>query len=272
MKKFFAFVAAVLFAGSMMAATEMTCADAAAAALSVSANNELYNDGEEIVVEGFVTNIAYAWKNGSMSFWMADTEDGGQVLEAYKCECAEADAPAVGDKVKVTGNLTKFNTTPEFAAGCTVAIVERAAAPTNLGEKTIAEFLELKNIKDTCILTGTVANIVMDKDDATKYNKYGNFDLVDETGTVYIYGLLTPDGQSAKFIEMDIHEGTIITIKAVYTEYQGNPQAKNAILVSKTEGIEDIVLTEKAHKVMVDGVVYIIRDNKMFDVLGNQVS
>ena len=37
------------------------------------------------------------------------------------------------------------------------------------------------------------------------------------------------------------------------------------------EGIENVVLTEKAQKVMVDGVMYIIRDNKLFNVQGTQV-
>ena len=37
------------------------------------------------------------------------------------------------------------------------------------------------------------------------------------------------------------------------------------------EGIENVVLTEKAQKVMVNGVLYIVRDNKMFDVRGAQV-
>ena len=37
------------------------------------------------------------------------------------------------------------------------------------------------------------------------------------------------------------------------------------------EGIENIVLTEKAKKVVVDGVLYIVRDNKMFNVQGAQV-
>ena len=39
----------------------------------------------------------------------------------------------------------------------------------------------------------------------------------------------------------------------------------------KEEGIEDVVLVEKATKVMVDGVLYIIRDNKMFNIQGTQV-
>jgi hypothetical protein len=37
------------------------------------------------------------------------------------------------------------------------------------------------------------------------------------------------------------------------------------------EGIEDIVLTEKAQKIVVDGVLYIVRDNKMYNVQGTQV-
>ena len=158
-----------------------TCAAAAEAALSVSANNELYNNGASYTITGYVTSIAYAWKEGSMSFWMADTENGGNVLEAYKCAIA------------------------------------------NDGEKTIAEFIALKNTKDTCILTGVVANI--------QNEEYGNFDLVDETGSVYIYGLLTPEGESKKFADLNVAEKDTLTVLAIYNEYNGNPQAKNAIFV-----------------------------------------
>lgn len=37
------------------------------------------------------------------------------------------------------------------------------------------------------------------------------------------------------------------------------------------QGIENVVLTEKAQKVVVDGVIYIVRDNKMFNLQGEQV-
>ena len=37
------------------------------------------------------------------------------------------------------------------------------------------------------------------------------------------------------------------------------------------QGIENVVLTEKANKVMVDGVMYIVRDGKMFNLQGAQV-
>ena len=41
--------------------------------------------------------------------------------------------------------------------------------------------------------------------------------------------------------------------------------------ISGEEGIENIVLTEKAQKVVVDGAIYIVRDNKMFNIHGAQV-
>ena len=367
MKKFFSLIAAVCFAGSMMAATSMTCAEAAEAALSVSANNEEYNGGEEIVVEGYVTNIAFAWKDGTMSFWMADTQEGGNVLEAYKCaiedeadapkvtdkvrvtgkltkynttpefapgctceileigagpavvdievkDCVSAaeaamsvagnnvlykdgvlftvdgfvtaiqnpwsngvmtfwmadeadggkvleaykcaienkdDAPVVGDKVSVTGQLTKYNTTPEFAEGCTCVILAHSEAPKNLGLKTIAEFLELKNVKDTCILKGTISDLPEDK--TANAWKFGNFNLNDETGTLYIYGLLTPDGQSKQFASMGLENGSVITIKALYAEYQGNPQAANAILVEDLDELEKISVAEAVEIAMALG-------------------
>ena len=109
------------------------CAEAAEAALSVSANNELYKDGAVYTITGYVTAIATAYNDNfhNISFWMADAADGGNVLEAYRAACAsEADAPVVGDKVAVTGTLTKYNTTPEFAAGCTFEIIEQAAPTT----------------------------------------------------------------------------------------------------------------------------------------------
>ena len=37
------------------------------------------------------------------------------------------------------------------------------------------------------------------------------------------------------------------------------------------QGIENVVLTEKAQKVVVDGVLYIVRDNKLYNAQGTQV-
>lgn len=240
--------------------TVMTCAEAAEAA--ATAGDEIYK------AKGYVTEIAYALSNGSMSFWMADTEDGGRVLEAYKCAVAdEADAPKVGDLVIVTGQLTVYQSTKEFKQGCTVEIVERAAEPVNLGEKTIAEFLALKNTKDTCVLTGKVIEIVNDQ--------YGNLTIEDATGSLYVYGVLTPAGESKKFSTLDVAVNDVLTIKATYNEFNGNPQAKNAIFVSREKAtpsaIDNATVAGKAQKMIIDGQLFIIRDGVMFNANGAAV-
>ena len=106
------------------------CAEAAAAALSVSEDNEEYNGGKEYTIRGYVTVTLGKSTDyetyGNVSFWMADAADGGKVLEAYRCVPVDADnVPEVGDLVEVTGKLTKFGTTPEFAAGGSVTIIEK---------------------------------------------------------------------------------------------------------------------------------------------------
>jgi len=131
--------------------TSMTCADAKTAALSVSANNELYAEGLEFTVCGYVTEIAYAYSESSnnMSFWMADAADGDNVIEAYKVipESAQQ-VPVVGDFVEVVGSLTRYNTTPEFAANCTCKIIK---APTAL-DNTAVESKAVKTIKNGQLL------------------------------------------------------------------------------------------------------------------------
>ena len=107
-----------------------TCAEAAEAALSVSDNNVLYNDGAVYTIQGYVTGIkiAYSSQHNNLSFWMADTKDGGEVLQAYRCTPESAEAlPEEGDLVEVTGSLTKYNSTPEFAQGCSCVIIEKAS-------------------------------------------------------------------------------------------------------------------------------------------------
>ena len=106
-------------------AVVITCADAAQKGLSVSANEVPYQGGK-YVVRGYVTGIktAYSAQNNNISFWMADAADGGQVLQAFRCVPEAADKlPVEGNYVEVIGQLTKYGTTPEIAAGCTCRIL-----------------------------------------------------------------------------------------------------------------------------------------------------
>lgn len=79
-------------------------------------------------------------------------------------------------------------------------------------------------------LTGRIENIVN--------TAYGNFDLVDETGTVYVYGLKaneSADNQS--FSELGLKEGDVVTLVGTRGEHNGDPQVANAYYESHVEGL-----------------------------------
>ena len=100
--------------------------------------------------------------------------------------------------------------------------------PTDIQAITIAQFLAAADPNTTYQLTGTVANI--------KNTTYGNFDLVDETGSIYIYGLLNAAGETKKFAEMGIGEGDVLTLQGAYFDYNGTAEIKNAQYISHVKG------------------------------------
>ncbi len=106
---------------------------------------------------------------------------------------------------------------------------------------TVEEFLNLKDTTNEYILTGKITRVVN--------TSFGNFDLTDATGTVYVYGLLTPDGTAQKqWAAAGLREGDTITIKGKYSLYNNEPQIKNATYVSHVAApfIEAIAATAEA--------------------------
>ena len=98
-------------------------------------------------------------------------------------------------------------------------------APAAGSKLTVAEFLALANTANEYELTGKITRVVSDY--------FGNFDLTDDTGTIYIYGLLTPGGvDKTQWAAAGLREGDTITIKGTYSLYKDAPQIKNAVYVS----------------------------------------
>ena len=81
---------------------------------------------------------------------------------------------------------------------------------------TVNEFLA-KKVSSTVYyeLTGTVTKLTN--------TTYGNFDLKDNTGSVYVYGLLTEkDGESKKFTTLGVKEGDRITLVGTRGEFKND--------------------------------------------------
>ncbi len=96
-------------------------------------------------------------------------------------------------------------------------------------EATAAEFLAAAEDSTVYKLTGEITRVVN--------TSYGNFDITDATGTVYVYGLLTPDGEPQKqFAAAGLKQGDTITVYGTRTSYNGSPQMKNATYISHVAG------------------------------------
>ena len=88
----------------------------------------------------------------------------------------------------------------------------------------ISQFIENADQNTTYRLRGEVRNI--------QSTYYGNYDLKDETGTIYVYGTLDSDGQAGKFSTLGVEEGDTITVEGTYTLYGSKVEMVNAQYIS----------------------------------------
>lgn len=126
-----------------------------------------------------------------------------------------------GDIITVVGPKASFNGQPQLKN----VSVESFKTVKDL---TIKEFVAKADDKETYYrISGKVSGI---KDG----DIYGNFDLTDASGKVYVYGLLAGfGGEKKKFQELGIKDGDEITIVGVSTSFNGSKQVGNAFLVTK---------------------------------------
>ena len=102
-------------------------------------------------------------------------------------------------------------------------------APEDAVKATVAEFLAAAEDSTVYQLTGEITRVVN--------TTYGNFDITDATGTVYIYGLLTPSGESQKqWAAAGLKQGDTITVYGTRSSYNEEPQMKDAVYVSHVAG------------------------------------
>ena len=83
------------------------------------------------IIRGYVTEMIEAYNDQykNITFWMADTPDGGQVLQAYRVKPVSdvEQSLKVGDFVEVIGSLILYNgETPEVNAGGSVKLITAA--------------------------------------------------------------------------------------------------------------------------------------------------
>ena len=120
----------------------------------------------------------------------------------------------------------------------------------------VADFLTAPEGTALYELTGVVKNIAN--------TTYGNFDLVDGTGSVYVYGL-TGNGaigsNDKTFSNLGINEGDVITIIGTRTSYKETPQVggtaylKEHVVAAKSATVTEFLAESKGTWCKVTGTI-----------------
>ena len=201
-------------------------------------------------VKGYVESTeTFFDKYGSISYFICDDKEGktnkfyvysGQGLGNTKFSGLN-DLKA-GDEVTICGKITNYKGTIEFQSQNYIVELNGVKAggggDTPSGDAkavSVADFLAAAVSTDVWYqLTGTIKNL---KDG----DQYGNFDIEDATGSVYVYGLLSEKGgEKKKFQELvaakGIANGKKITIIGNRGEFNSTAQVANAYFVKIEDG------------------------------------
>ena len=229
-------------------------AAAAASKLTYTDKNN-YETTEDVYVKGKICKIAdkgtftEGGTYGNASFFISEDGTGDGEFYVFRTlylgnrMFAEGDTDIkVGDEVIIYGKLMNYkNNTPETVSGkCYLYSLNGVTGgdePGPGGESedlktaTIAEFLAAADSKTQPYkLTGKVSNIVN--------NTYGNFDLTDATGTVYVYGLVAKDlggygpnkANDKSFASIGIKENDEITIIGYRETFTNDSGSKDEVV------------------------------------------
>ena len=94
------------FKFGMLVGKPLTCAEAVAFVDEMEDNTTTERD---FTVSGIITEVIGKVDKKQQSFWMADTENGGRVFEAYWANIPDGETPfEVGQKVLITGKIQRF--------------------------------------------------------------------------------------------------------------------------------------------------------------------
>lgn len=210
---------------------EVSLADFLAAEVSYSMDAYYQITGTITKIEDATYGNIYIEDEAGTEVYIYGVAENNQLINASFGNIEDLNA---GDIITVIGCRGEYKGSAQMVNGYYVSHIDgeepEPEVPGEIMKVTVKEFLE-KNVDDNVYyqLTGTIANLTNET--------YGNFDLVDETGTVYVYGLkASQDASNQSFGELGLKEGDIVTLVGTRAEFKGEAQVGGAYYISHEPG------------------------------------
>ena len=218
-------------------------------------NNDTYDKTGVVYVKGKISRIAdngtfgQSGTFGNASFYISDDGSASNELYAYRIlylgnvKYTSGTDIKVGDEVVICGELMNYRgNTPETVANSAYLFSlngsggggDTPPTPSEVKAVTIAEFnAAAESDSQVYELVGTIGGTIN--------TTYGNFDLTDATGTVYVYGLTATElGYGAKndksYASLGLNEGDKIKIRGYRGSFNDKIEVMYAWFIEKVGG------------------------------------
>ena len=237
---------------------EITCEEAAAIAASLPHNTPT---AETYTVIGYVTETDGVISRNQQRFWMADYPDDENVFQCYWGNVTEV--MNVGDKVAITGQIMRYNSTYQIKNGDVV----RLSSEEVISCEEAVEFVNtyLQNNESSASIYNVVGYVT--ETDGVISRGQQRFWMDDIQGGSKVFQCYWGN------VSETIKVGDYVSVRGHLMRYNSTAQIKNGdvTVLSYGTGVDDVVIHKTFDKILRDGQLLILRDDKTYNVMGQEL-
>ena len=237
---------------------QISCEEAAEIAASLPHNTPTT---ATYTVIGYITETDGVISRNQQRFWMADYPDDKNVFQCYWGNVTEV--MNVGDKVAITGQIMRYNSTYQIKNGDVVRLSSEEVISCEEAVEFVNTFLQ--NNATTAAIYNVVGYVT-------------ETDGVISRGQQRFWMADTPNGGKLfqsywGNVSETIKVGDYVSVRGHLMRYNSTAQIKNGdvTVLSYGTGVDDVVIHKTFDKILRDGQLLIIRDDKTYNVMGQEL-
>ena len=237
---------------------QISCEEAAEIAASLPHNTPTT---ATYTVIGYITETDGVISRNQQRFWMADYPDDENVFQCYWGNVTEV--MNIGDKVAITGQIMRYNSTYQIKNGDVV----RLSSEEVISCEEAVEFVNtyLQNNESSASIYNVVGYVT--ETDGVISRGQQRFWMDDIQGGSKVFQCYWGN------VSETIKVGDYVSVRGHLMRYNSTAQIKNGdvTVLSYGTGVDDVVIHKTFDKILRDGQLLIIRDDKTYNVMGQEL-